>query len=134
MNWLLLSLGGVLGANARYFLGGAILARSGPGFPYGTLAINVTGCLLIGLFQTLSARLSWPEGWRLFAVTGFLGAYTTFSAFGGETYHLVAVQRHAGAAALYVLLSVGLGIAAVALGHAIARAGLAAAGIGGSVP
>lgn len=114
---LLVALGGALGALSRYALGLTIIRWLGTGFPWATLAINVIGCLLIGM--ALGAGPG-PEGFlsrelRLLAVIGFLGAFTTFSTFGYETIALVQVGKPALAMA-YVLASLFLGVGAVALG------------------
>lgn len=107
--------GGALGAVSRFLLGELIQGQST--FPRGTLLINVSGCLVFGLLSGLTAERV-TEPMRLFLFTGILGGYTTFSAFGGET---VALARDQPArAAAYVLLSVGLGLAAVAAGYWIA--------------
>jgi len=88
--YLAISLGAVLGANVRYLVGLYAVERFGAAFPYGTLFINVSGCLVIGFFLTLGyERLTLPPVVRLFFATGFLGAYTTFSTFSYETAALV---------------------------------------------
>ncbi len=113
---LLLSIGAVLGANARYWLANGFATRWGAAFPWGTLFINVTGGLLIGLILTLlSERLLAAPAYRLLLVTGFLGAYTTFSTF---TYETLALWQDGsyGAALLNAAASVGLGLAATAGG------------------
>ena len=113
-----MALGGALGAASRYLVGRAVhpVAASpagGAAFPRGTLIVNVTGCLLFGLLAGwLSDRA--PESVRLFVFAGILGGYTTFSSFGGETMILAKDQPLR--AALYVALSVGLGLAGVASG------------------
>src|SRR5687768_414186 len=77
---LAVSLGGILGANARYLVGVYVAERFGTAFPYGTLLINISGSLAIGFFLTLATeRFQVDPLWRLFFATGFLGAYTTFS-------------------------------------------------------
>lgn len=86
VEYLVISLGGILGANARYVLGTWIATRYGTSFPYGTLVINVSGSFVIGLFLTLIAeRFVLHPNWRLFFAVGFLGAYTTFSTFSFES-------------------------------------------------
>jgi fluoride exporter len=90
VRYLVIGLGGFLGANARYLLGTWIVARYGTSFPYGTLVINVSGSFVIGLFLVLiSERFVLHPHWRLFVVVGFLGAYTTFSAFSFESLALL---------------------------------------------
>jgi len=87
---LWVGLGGFLGANARYLLGGWIAGRMGVAFPYGTFAINVTGSFILGLFLAFAQDRAWvaPPARLLFAV-GFVGAYTTFSTFEYESIRLV---------------------------------------------
>jgi CrcB protein len=119
MPLLLVALGGALGTAARYLLGLA-LAKPSEAFPYATLAINVTGCLAIGLLVPILKAWNIREPWQLMILVGVLGGYTTFSTFGRETLALVDAHRW-GAAVAYVLLSNGLGIAAVALGALLAQ-------------
>ncbi len=87
---LWVGLGGFLGANARYLLGGWIADRLGVGFPYGTYAINVTGSFILGFFLAFAQDRAWvaPPARLLFAV-GFVGAYTTFSTFEYESIRLL---------------------------------------------
>lgn len=90
MDYLLVGIGGFLGANARYLLVNWIGMRYGTHFPYGTLCINVTGSFIIGLFLVLiSERFPVHPNWRLFFSVGFLGGYTTFSAFSFESLALI---------------------------------------------
>src|SRR5262245_26033917 len=120
-NLLLVGTGGFFGSVCRYLLGGLVMHASGaPRFPLGTAVVNVTGCLLIGLLAGLAevANLLTPAA-RLFLLTGFLGGYTTFSAFAYETYFLGREQAW-GAAALNVGAQVTLGLLAVVAGHRLA--------------
>ena len=111
----------MLGANARYFVGLWAAERLGTLFPYGTFVVNVTGSFLIGLFLALLAdRLLADPAWRLILVTGFCGGYTTFSTYSFEAVGLIRDGAYA-MAALYVVGSVGLGLAAVVAGTAAAR-------------
>jgi fluoride exporter len=118
------ALGSVLGAVARYFVSGFVARRVGETFPFGTLLINVSGALVIGIFGGLAADnsslLAEPDPW-LFAVTGFLGAYTTVSSFSLQTLSL-ARDGEGGRAVLYLALSVGLSLAAAALGFVLVDA------------
>jgi CrcB protein len=88
---LLVGLGGFAGAIARYVAGGWILHQTlGAKFPWSTFAVNVSGCLLMGLLSGLAERLEWftPQT-RLLLLTGLLGSFTTFSAFSLETVYLL---------------------------------------------
>ncbi|MGI8587549.1 MAG: fluoride efflux transporter CrcB [Chloroflexia bacterium] len=88
--FLVISVGAALGANARYGLTNWFVGRFGSAFPWGTLFINVSGSLAIGLVLTLlGQRLIGDPAYRLLLVTGFLDAYTTFSTFSYETVGLI---------------------------------------------
>ena len=116
------ALGSALGAIARYFISGFVARRVGETFPWGTLFINVSGAFLIGTFGRLAESsasiLASPDPW-LFAVTGFLGCYTTVSSFSLQTLTL-ARDGERGRAIGYVAISVGLCLGAVSLGFALA--------------
>lgn len=106
--------GGFAGAVARYLFGGWILHQTAAAkFPWSTLAVNVLGCLVMGVLSGLATRLEWftPQ-LRLLLLTGLLGGFTTFSAFGLETVHLLR-RGEVFPAAAYALASVVLCIAAV---------------------
>ncbi|WP_024513211.1 fluoride efflux transporter CrcB [Bradyrhizobium sp. ARR65] len=117
-------LGSVLGAMARYFVSGFVARRIGETFPWGTLLINVSGAFVIGIFGGLArdpaSALAMPNPW-LFAVTGFLGAYTTVSSFSLQTLALARDGEQARAAG-YVIVSVALALSAAALGFALVDA------------
>jgi len=121
-NVLLVAAGGAVGAAARHLVGTASLRAFGPGFPYGTLIVNIVGSLAMGLLVgILAERASGSEGLRLFLATGFLGGFTTFSAFSLDFANMW--ERGDVAAAIgYAALSVGLAIAGLFAGLAIARA------------
>jgi fluoride exporter len=114
-------LGSILGVVARYFISGFVARRVGESFPWGTLFINVSGAFLIGMLGALAmddkSVFAEPDPW-LFAVTGFLGAYTTVSSFSLQTLSL-ARDGLSSRAAGYVAISVGLCLSAVALGFAL---------------
>ncbi len=121
IRYLLVLIGGGIGALARYIAASAIMTRFGGKFPLGTLVINVTGSFLIGFLMTvLTERLQLDPAWRLLLVVGFLGGYTTFSSFEWETYTAV---RAGGlwTGMLNVGSSVMLGYIAVWLGARLAQ-------------
>lgn len=121
MNYLVIGIGGFVGAIARYVLAVWIGQRWGRSFPLGTFVINVSGSFLIGLLMTLMAeRFTGNPQWRLLLVVGFLGAYTTFSTFEYETGALLKDGEWLLAAA-NVAGSVVLGFAALKLGEVIAK-------------
>jgi len=115
-------LGGGIGSVARYAVGLLFVQRFGPGFPYGTLAINLAGCLVIGMVvqiaQTRALGLS-PLV-RVFMTAGVLGGFTTFSTFAYETVTLFG-ESLTGPAIAYVLISVVGGLIAAFAGIAIVR-------------
>ena len=116
---LLIGAGGALGSVLRYLLGGWVQGNS-VRFPWGTLAVNVSGCLAIGWLATLLyGPVLIRDEYRGAILIGILGGYTTFSSFGWETLALVNAGQF-GAAAAYVLLTNGLGLAAVWLGNRVA--------------
>ncbi len=117
---VVLSLGGSLGVNARYWLGVWISGISSPRFPWATFLINVSGSFAIGFLTYILARWLPHPNLRIFLLTGFLGGYTTFSTF---EYDLLASWERGEhrMAAANLIGSVGLGFAAVVLGTALAR-------------
>jgi fluoride exporter len=87
---LMISVGAILGANARYWLGYWVTQKWGSGFPFGTMLINLTGSFVLGLFMTLATeRFMIDPRWRLLFAVGFLGAYTTFSTYTYESFNLL---------------------------------------------
>ncbi len=114
--YLLVMLGGAAGSLARYVAGAEIMRRFKGTFPLGTLAVNVSGCFLIGLIMTLlTERFNLHPNWRMLLVVGFLGGYTTFSSFEYETYTAIRDGGH-WIGLLNILGSVGLGYIALWLG------------------
>lgn len=117
-----IALFGALGAIARYGVDRLSGHRLGSGFPWGTFAVNVVGSLAIGVaFAFLLGRPDIPLWVKLSLTTGFLGGFTTFSAFSLQTHRLLAEGAY-GLAAAYVVGSVAAGLGAVAVGIAIGRA------------
>jgi CrcB protein len=104
-NLLIVMLGGAFGAGARHLVGSLALARFGPGFPWGTLTVNLVGGLLMGLLAGWLARGGGSEAVRLFLAVGVLGGFTTFSAFSLETFLMIERSQY-GMAAAYVGSSV----------------------------
>jgi fluoride exporter len=109
-NLLLVMLGGAIGAGLRHLIGAATLARLGPGSPWGTLIVNLSGGLAIGLLAGWLARAGGSEQMRLFIAVGLLGGFTTFSAFSLETWLMLERGEFAVAMA-YVAASVAGSIA-----------------------
>lgn len=122
INILLVGTGGFIGSVCRYLLGGAVQRMLHTlRFPYGTLAVNVIGCFLIGFVYGLgNSKQFFSTEARLFLATGFLGGFTTFSSFGYETFAL-ATDVHITAALGNVALQVIIGLTAVWLGNAVSR-------------
>jgi CrcB protein len=118
---VLIALGGALGSVFRYAMQGWVQRWSGGSFPTGTLAVNMLGCLIIGV---LAAAFAGPilirEEYRVGLMVGVLGGFTTFSAFELETFNLV-TDRQFGLALANVAISVTLGFAAVWIGYRVAE-------------
>lgn len=115
----LLALAGGLGATARFLLDTAVRSRVGTAFPAGTVLINLTGSLLLGLVVGLADAGAVPDALRLVVGTGFLGGYTTFSAASVETEALVVARRRVAAIAnglVVPIVCVVLATAGLALG------------------
>ena len=109
-NLLALIVGGVAGTVARYVLAGAIFHKAGMDFPYGTMAVNLLGCFLVGFLDVLIERkFPVPSTMRLMMITGFCGAFTTFSAYILESYALIKVGAMV-KALLYLFGSLSFGL------------------------
>jgi CrcB protein len=114
---ILIGLGGALGSVMRY-LASLYVARqfSFMLFPYGTFAVNVIGCLIIGIVYGMAEKFQWfSPALRLFLVTGFCGGFTTFSAFAYENVQLLQAANYA-AFVLYTTLSVAVCLISVFAG------------------
>jgi CrcB protein len=117
-------LGSAIGGISRYWLSLAVMAVTGPAFPWGTILINILGSFVIGLFGTLTepgGTVNVPTDARIFVMVGICGGFTTFSAFSLQTLDLARAGRWPYAAA-NVALSVALCLIAVWVGFAAASA------------
>jgi CrcB protein len=120
LKYVVVGIGGFAGAIARYALGTYIGSRFGVRFPYGTFVINVSGSFAIGFILVLLARTTASQYWRYLIPIGFIGAYTTFSAFEYET--LKAIQEGQPiTGVLNVVLSLVVGFIAVWAGSELGR-------------
>lgn len=118
---LIIGLGGGIGSVVRYLVSQWTVQRWGGTFPYGTLLVNVVGCLVIGFFMFLiTERLIVHPYWRLLISVGFLGGLTTFSSFSYETLRLLQDAEYLLAMA-NVLTNCIVGFIATWLGIALAR-------------
>jgi fluoride exporter len=119
--YLLIAAGGALGSIVRFWVGSTVSGRMGIKFPYGTLLVNLTACLVIGFTLTyMGKRAELNPAWRFLIPIGFIGAYSTFSTYEWETLSTL----RSGAfllAALYAVGSLILGLAAVWGGSALAE-------------
>ncbi|MND66700.1 putative fluoride ion transporter CrcB [compost metagenome] len=121
-NILLAALGGAIGSVLRYLVGVFSVRWFGPGFPWGTLTVNVIGSFIIGLsVEMIARRFDASMELRVFIVTGIIGGFTTWSSFSLDT--MVLFERGAiTAAAAYVIGSLVVSFAAVFAGLALGRA------------
>ena len=118
--YILVALGGGMGAMGRYGLGQFTLRTLGADFPYGTMAANILGGFLMGLLAGWLTTKSDGESVRLFLGVGLLGGFTTFSAFSLEAWQMIEQGRYS-AFAIYAGGSVVLAILALAVGLFMAR-------------
>jgi CrcB protein len=120
--YLLIAIGGALGSMARYWVSSSIAAHMGISFPYGTMAVNLSACLVIGFaISSMGKQAARTSYLRYLVGIGFIGAFSTFSTFEWET---LTTLRSAGwiLAAVYALGSFILGLVAVWGGSALAEA------------
>lgn len=122
MNMLLMAaMGGAIGAAGRYAVGVGALRLIGPGFPWGTLIVNIAGSFIMGLMiASFALRYSVSNEVRTFLATGILGGFTTFSAFSLD-FAVLMERKTEGLAAIYLGASVGLSILALFAGLYCAR-------------
>lgn len=121
MNYVLVFVGGGLGASLRHAINVGCARACGFNFPYGTFVINITGSLVMGLIAGyLAFKGEASQPWRLFIMTGVLGGYTTFSAFSLDAVTLYE-RGEMGLALFYVVGSVALSIAGLIGGLALVR-------------
>ena len=119
--YVMIALGGALGAMARYQVAASIQSRIPSAFPWGTFVVNVSGCFVMGVAAVILAeRIGISDTWRFLVPIGFIGAYTTFSTFELETYRAV-TQGAALAGGLNILGSVVVGYLALWLGTVLGR-------------
>ena len=123
---LLVCIGSFFGGGMRYLVGQLHVRLTGPEtlayglFPWGTFAVNIIGCLLIGLFTGIAASGHLPAQWKLVLVTGFCGGFTTFSTFMNENYLLG--KDNLMMLAIYTVASLALGMGALVVEYKIASA------------
>ncbi len=112
---ILIGVGGSLGCISRYGLSTLVYDATPGVFPYGTMFVNLTGSLIIGVLSELFETAIIPSAWRSFLTIGFIGGYTTFSTYTLETLNLIR-EGEIRLATYNILISTVLGIAFVALG------------------
>ena len=123
---LLVCIGSFFGGGMRYLVGQLHVRLTGPEalayglFPWGTFAVNIIGCLLIGLFTGIAASGHLPAQWKFVLVTGFCGGFTTFSTFMNENYLLG--KDNLMMLAIYTVTSLALGMGALVVGYKSASA------------
>ena len=120
-SFLLVGLGSFFGGGLRFLVSAAMKSVCAAGFPWGTLAVNLVGCFVIGLLLALFGRWSMlASPWYLLFTTGFCGGFTTFSTFADESLRLLQ-NGHTLAFIGYVAVSVAAGISLVALGYSFVK-------------
>jgi CrcB protein len=117
---LAIGTGSFIGGICRYLLSQFIQAKFLSTFPYGTLFVNIIGCFLIGLVFGLADKGNLTQEWRLILATGFIGGFTTFSAFSNETVSMLR-DGQLGYALVYIVISVVVGLTATFIGISIIK-------------
>lgn len=112
---LLVGVGGFIGSALRYLISLMVQSKVISTFPFGTFAVNIIGCFLIGAIYALSDRGNLGAEWRIFIATGILGGFTTFSSFSNETVSMLRDAQY-GPALLYAGSSVVFGLLATFFG------------------
>ncbi len=119
--YIYIALGGALGSIARFWVDSSVANRLGIKFPYGTLVVNITACVIIGFSLTfLARRTDLNPAWRFLIPIGFVGAYSTFSTFEWEAMSTLRTGAFL-EASLYVVASILLGLAAIWCGSFLAE-------------
>ena len=119
--YLLIALGGGLGSMLRFWVGSTVGGRMGLRFPYGTLVVNITACVILGFLLTwFGERAEVSPAWRYLVAVGFVGAYSTFSTYEWETLSTLRSGAFA-LASLYAVGSMVAGLAATWCGQALAE-------------
>ncbi|HKE56156.1 MAG TPA: fluoride efflux transporter CrcB [Pyrinomonadaceae bacterium] len=122
MKTILIGLAGLIGTLCRYWLSGLVARQYGETFPWGTMAVNLSGCLLAGvIFYLTEERFLVNPTLRIVIMIGFLGGFTTFSSYGLQTFSLLR-NGEVGLATLNVAASNVLGLILVWAGYAVAKA------------
>ena len=116
----IIGIGSFLGGVSRYLLSLLIQAKTTTNFPLGTLIINIVGCFFIGIVLGFFEKGQISHEWKLFLATGFLGGFTTFSAFSSETFMLFR-EGYVGYALCYILASVLLGLLATYIAYLLIK-------------
>jgi fluoride exporter len=120
--YLFIAIGGALGSIARFWVGTTVAGRLGTRFPFGTLVINISACMIIGFsLEILNRHTNLNPSWRFLVPIGFIGAYSTFSTFEWEIFTNM-TQGTFWIAILYLVVSIVSGLIAVGLGVTLARA------------
>ncbi|MFD0312362.1 fluoride efflux transporter CrcB [Streptomyces sp. NPDC127119] len=121
MNWVLVIVGGMVGAPLRYLTDRAVQSRHDSGFPWGTFTVNVVGCLVLGTLTGAATAGAASSHLQLLLGTGLCGALTTYSTFSYETLRLAETGARS-RAAVNAIASVAAGLAAASAGVALAQA------------
>jgi CrcB protein len=117
---LLVGLGSFIGGISRYLVSLFIQNKVLSTFPYGTLAVNIIGCFLIGIIYGLSDRGNMNAEWRIFLATGIMGGFTTFSSFSNETVSMLRDAQYLQAVS-YIAFSLIVGLAATFAGISLIK-------------